>query len=553
MERKEKMGRNEKMERDKKIGSDETTDRDEKIESNERMEMDEKTGGSIGMKMDGRMEQVGKMEREVGRTMGIGKDEVFLKWGERRDEEWSEEWEERYWEVMGREGRKVVVLDDDPTGIQTVHGVFVYTDAGMESIRAGLLGEERVFFILTNSRALGEEETVRLHREIGRKVAAAAEELGGGFLLVSRGDSTLRGHYPAETESLREGLEGEGVRVDGEVICPFFEEGGRFTAGDVHYVEMGDGRLVPAGETEFARDSSFGYVSSDLKDWVEEKSGGKVKREDVVSVSLEALRKYRIGEVADKLMGVEHFGKVVVNAVSYEDLKVFVIALLKALGRGKYFLFRTAASFVKVLGGMEDRALLEGADLYGNVRSRFGGLVVVGSHVQKTTRQLEVLRKREGLCFLEFSVEGIGDEEKMEAEKRRVLKEAGEQMAAGVSVVIYTGRQLRMAESGKREDNLALSVRISEAVTDLVGRMPVMPRFLVAKGGITSSDIGTKALGVKKAFVPGQILAGVPVWVTGEESRFPGIPYVIFPGNVGAEDALLQVVEKLEAGAVTGE
>ncbi|WP_252980040.1 nucleotide-binding domain containing protein [Eisenbergiella tayi] len=333
----------------------------------------------------------------------------------------------------------------------------------------------------------------------------------------------------------------------------FFEEGGRFTAGDVHYVEMGDGRLVPAGETEFAKDSSFGYVSSDLKDWVEEKSGGKVKREDVVSVSLEELREYRIGEVADKLMGVEHFGKVVVNAVSYEDLKVFVIALLEALGRGKYFLFRTAASFVKVLGGMEDRALLEGADLYGNVRSRFGGLVVVGSHVQKTTRQLEVLREREGLCFLEFSVEGIGDEEKMEAEKRRVLKEAGGQMAAGVSVVIYTGRQLRTAESGKREDNLALSVRISEAVTDLVGRMPVTPRFLVAKGGITSSDIGTKALGVKKAFVPGQILAGVPVWVTGEESRFPGIPYVIFPGNVGAEDALLQVVEKLEAGAVTGE
>lgn len=127
-----------------------------------------------------------------------------------------------------------------------------------------------------------------------------------------------------------------------------------------------------------------------------------MKREDVVSVSLEELREYRIGEVADKLMGVEHFGKVVVNAVSYEDLKVFVIALLEALGRGKYFLFRTAASFVKVLGGMEDRALLEGADLYGNVKSRFGGLVVVGSHVQKTTRQLEVLRKGKGFVFWNF-------------------------------------------------------------------------------------------------------------------------------------------------------
>ena len=402
------MERKEKMERDKKIGSDEMIDRDETIErdetkeSDERMEMDEKTGGSIGMKMDGRVEEVGKMEREVGRTMGIGKDEVFLKWGERRDEEWSEEWEERYWEVMGREGRKVVVLDDDPTGIQTVHGVFVYTDAGMESIRAGLLGEERVFFILTNSRALGEAETVRLHREIGRKVAAAAEELGVEFLLVSRGDSTLRGHYPAETESLREGLEGEGVRVDGEVICPFFEVGGRFTAGDVHYVEMGGGRLVPAGETEFAKDSSFGYVSSDLKDWVEEKSGGKVKREDVVSVSLEELREYRIGEVADKLMGVEHFGKVVVNAVSYEDLKVFVIALLEALGRGKYFLFRTAASFVKVLGGMEDRALLEGADLYGNVKSRFGGWWLWGLMCRRRQGSWRCSGKGKGFVFWNF-------------------------------------------------------------------------------------------------------------------------------------------------------
>ncbi len=74
------------------------------------MEMNEKIGENRGMKMDGRVELVGKLEREVGRTMGIGKDEGFLKWGERRDEEWSEEWEERYWggEWDG-EGRKVVV------------------------------------------------------------------------------------------------------------------------------------------------------------------------------------------------------------------------------------------------------------------------------------------------------------------------------------------------------------------------------------------------------------------------------------------------------------
>ena len=166
------------MERGKRIGKDEKSERDE------RMGTDEKTGGNIGRKMDGRVGEDGKMERVCGRTMGIGKDVVFLKWGERRDEGWSEEWEERYWEVMGREGRKVVVLDDDPTGIQTVHGVFVYTDAGMESIRAGLLGEERVFFILTNSRALGEAETVRRARWLRRARWRRRLRPGGGSFCV---------------------------------------------------------------------------------------------------------------------------------------------------------------------------------------------------------------------------------------------------------------------------------------------------------------------------------------------------------------------------------
>jgi uncharacterized protein YgbK (DUF1537 family) len=67
---------------------------------------------------------------------------------------------------------------------------------------------------------------------------------------------------------------------------------------------------------------------------------------------------------------------------------------------------------------------------------------------------------------------------------------------------------------------------------------------LIAKGGITSSDIATKSLKVKLAMVAGSILPGVPVWKLGEESLFPGMHYVIFPGNVGGDDALSLAVAK---------
>ena len=43
----------------------------------------------------------------------------------------------------------------------------------------------------------------------------------------------------------------------------------------------------------------------------------------------------------------------------------------------------------------------------------------------------------------------------------------------------------------------------------------------------------------------GQIQPGIPVWKLGPESRFPGLPYIIFPGNVGSDDTLKKVVKIL--------
>ena len=95
-----------------------------------------------------------------------------------------------------------------------------------------------MFFILTNSRSFSVEETTKVHQDIAARVAKVARELGQDFMIISRGDSTLRGHYPLETQLLADGLtKNEGVVIDGEIICPFFPEGGRYTMDNIHYVK----------------------------------------------------------------------------------------------------------------------------------------------------------------------------------------------------------------------------------------------------------------------------------------------------------------------------
>lgn len=160
--------------------------------------------------------------------------------------------------------KKIIVLDDDPTGVQTVNGIHVYTDWSPESIADGFAEDNSIFFILTNSRAFSAAHTQEVHQIIAERIVAEAKKTGKDFMIISRSDSTLRGHYPLETDTLRKTLEGEhNGLIDGEVLMPFFKEGGRFTIGNIHYVQEGD-NLVPAGDTEFAKDKTFGYTASEM-------------------------------------------------------------------------------------------------------------------------------------------------------------------------------------------------------------------------------------------------------------------------------------------------
>jgi uncharacterized protein YgbK (DUF1537 family) len=232
--------------------------------------------------------------------------------------------------------RTLVVLDDDPTGTQTVYGVPVLTAWSVETLQAEFAQGSPVFYVLTNSRSLPLPAAQALNAEIAHNLLQAAQQTGADFAVVSRSDSTLRGHFPGEVEALVEAL---GQQVDGWLLIPFFLEGGRLTINDTHYVAEGDW-LTPAGETEFARDVAFGYRASNLKDWVAEKTDGRIAAETVTSISLTDIRQGGPEQVAAKLSELHDERVCIINIVTMRDLEVFVLGLLKAEGAGKRFVYR---------------------------------------------------------------------------------------------------------------------------------------------------------------------------------------------------------------------
>ena len=448
---------------------------------------------------------------------------------------------------------KIIVLDDDPTGVQTVHDIYVYTNWKEDTIREAFQDGNTMSFILTNSRSFSEDETRRVHREIGKRIQKISKELGISYVLISRGDSTLRGHYPLETNTLKEAiLEVGGDDFDGEIILPFFPEGGRYTIGNTHYVKENE-ELVPVGETEFSKDSTFSFQSSDLSAFVEEKSRGEYKKEDCITISLEDLRESTPTDLAERIMSATSFTKIIVNAVCYTDVALFCNAWVIAMKQGKNYMVRSAAALPKVIGEIEDIPLLD-HDLLCSGDQQHGGLIIIGSHVKKTTEQLTYLMNSTlPIHFEEFSITGNETvslsnlREILEKEADRIKTIVEDRIQNGRTVAIYTSRELFGIDFTDKEQMLQISVQISEALTGIVARLSVPPKYLIAKGGITSSDVGTKGLSVRRALVLGQVQPGVPVWKTGEESHFSNLPYIIFPGNVGNKETLYEVVKVLEA------
>lgn len=433
---------------------------------------------------------------------------------------------------------KIIILDDDPTGTQTARDLPILTNWSVKSISDELIREFPAFFILTNSRSITTNKAQMLAEEIGENIALASKQTGIRAIVISRSDSTLRGHFPEEVDSMAAAL---GKKDLPYLILPFFLEGGRFTIDDIHYVREGD-NLIPAAQTQFALDKAFGFSKSNLKEWVAEKTNGRISSSEVHSISIEDIRHGGPKRVVTLLSAVPRQSACIVNFADYRDMEVLVTALLQLEKEGKEFLYRTAASFVRTRIGMEENSpLLTKQDLKHDNEN--GGLFVIGSYVEKTSGQLEALLTKTNVAGIEARVETLLSPDRQQ-EILRITDLCTACLAKGSDCAIYTSRELVTGDNASK--SLDIGQAVSDSLVEIVSNIRLQPSYLVAKGGITSSDVATKALGIKRAMVIGQPQPGVPAWRLGTETRFPGMSYVIFPGNVGEIDALVHLKKMLE-------
>lgn len=433
-----------------------------------------------------------------------------------------------------------MAIDDDPTGVQTVHDTPVLLTWRPDDLRRQMDRDNGLFFVLTNSRSQPEAEAERINVEIATSLKRAAR---APFVVASRSDSTLRGHFPAEPLALARGLE---QSFDGILLIPAFFEGGRYTIDDTHWVATPDAQssdVISAADTSFARDPVFGYRSAHLPTWVEERSRGRWRAADVRSVSLATVRRGPSAVTAE-LEAIGTGVPVVVNTAGYGDLAQFTLGLLEAERRGKRFLYRTAASFVRIRAGQAPRALVTAEEMRGSTEaaaSRRGVLVVVGSFQPSSTEQLERLQTATDLAPHAFTVD-VADVLQGGWSSDKLVHAIDTVLADDGLAVLSTTRRLVTGD-----DNLAIGRAVSDALISVVRSLTVQPRVVVAKGGITSHDVAARGLGAERATAIGQLQPGVPVWRldSGADLRAPDLPYVVFPGNVGGPSGLVDAIRQV--------
>lgn len=439
--------------------------------------------------------------------------------------------------------RTLLVLDDDPTGSQCVAGLQVAFDTDPTVAAAALSEPGSACFVLTNSRALDEKPAVALNREI---VSGVLEHLGPreGLHVVSRSDSTLRGHVIAEPNAIADSLAEAGIDLNAFLFCPAMIEAGRFTEGDTHFAKV-DGVARKVEDTDFAKDATFGYSHSHLAKFLEERSGGRVLADSVLSIGLDDIRSGGVERVREILAGARNRQWVIVNATEYSDMDVVAQAAALCEANGSVFVSRCGPSFVRSLAGQSGATVLGAEDLDIDPDRTPHGFVVVGSHVGLTSQQLAVLHERGGHEEFELHVPTLLDDSTRKAHIAHVADRIKSRLT-DTDCVLYTSRDLVKTES--KAESLAIARAVSNAVVAVVQAVrEARPAWVVAKGGITSHEVAASGLGIRRATVAGQFYAGQISLFTATDapSDVLGVPYVVFPGNVGGRDALADVVGRL--------
>ena len=443
--------------------------------------------------------------------------------------------------------RTLVVLDDDPTGTQSVADLPVVTGWSVEDLTWALSTGAPAVYVMTNSRSLDPADAERVNAEVVTNALAAAGRAGARVAFVSRSDSTLRGHYPLEPATIADLLERAGTRVDGIILSPAFPDAGRVTVHGTHYAGGPDAGFVPVGRTEFAGDRTFGYSASFLPAWVEEKTAGAVSAADVAVIDLATLRTDEDAVVA-ALSAARNRAPIAVDCMEENDLLLLARALQRAEDAGATFVYRVGPPFVRARIGQAPRAPLSAAEArpadFAPDSDAAGGLVVVGSHVGLTGRQVDALRAATATPEVVLDVPTVLDPARRDAHVLAVAERAAGALRSG-NVVVRRGGAFVAGRDA--EESLDFARRVSAAVVEVVQRIVAArcPRFVIAKGGITSSDVAGRGLGINRALVRGPMLPGIVSLWEPQDGPAAGVPYIVFAGNVGDDDSLARVVTTL--------
>ena len=439
------------------------------------------------------------------------------------------------------ERRKVIVLDDDPTGSQTVHSAPLLLRWDPDSLRRGLRHPSPLLFVLANTRALEPEAARERVREICRGLRLVLAELEAAgelerWLVVSRGDSTLRGHFPLEVEAIQAEL----GPFDATLLVPAFLPGGRTTRGGVHYLHG-----QPVHTTDFARDRLFGFSSSFLPEWVAEKTRGAISADAVERLDLAELD----GSAAvlqDRLAGFSAQRLVAVDAERPEQLAALGEAVWRSERR---LLFQSAASLINGLVPLPPQ-LLDPAGLAalrrcGASAERLPVLVVMGSHVPLADQQLEQLLQEPACEGVEIPVaklarvlDGPAAPELIRSLERSWLEQLQAVLDEGCTPVLFSSRGELVCVSAQERRRFglelaALMARLAAALAPQLG-------LIISKGGITTHTLLADGLELDWVELQGQLLPGLSVVLTPADAKVPGLPVITFPGNLGDVSGLRQ-------------
>ena len=421
------------------------------------------------------------------------------------------------------------MLDDDPTGVQTLAGLTVVLDWQPPRVAAAFEHGSAVH-LLTNSRAFSPAEARALAASAARAVAEAAPEAA----VVLRGDSTLRGHVLEEYLGVVDARSSAGYPP--LLLAPALPTAGRVTVGGVQYLERGGAR-VPVHLTEFAADGQFSFRSSRLLEWAEERSAGLFKAADGIEVGLADVRSSggrAVTEALERAARAARPTAIAADAETADDVAAVAHGFRLAVTSGVEVVLRCGPAVAGALGGATAAALSE-------MPSAEEVLLICGSYVAGSGRQLKALAGRYPQAMVEV------DAHLLAAGDQTQLAEA----AAAVSARLDSHGLAVLATPRARPSslaNLASGLQVADGVAQIVRQVDRPRAVIVVKGGVTSAVVLRNALRAVEADVIGPVLPGVALWRADDDQGRERI-VVVVPGNVGEDGLLVRIIDSIKGEA----